>query len=106
MDRMDDRLKSLLAEYRESCPDPEPGANFMPQLWQRIEANRSVSASRLLRRWAEAWLVATVAVAVLIGVFLAPRFQEPPALQASYVDVLLAADSAGDAAILSRGESE
>ena len=106
MDRMDDRLKSLLGEYREACPDPEPGPNFMPQLWQRIEAHRGVSASRLLRRWAEAWLVATVALAVLIGVFLVPHFQEPPVIHASYVDALLAADSAGDAAILARGESE
>ena len=106
MDRMDDRLDSLLAEYRDACPDPEPGVNFMPQLWQKIEERRGAAASLLLRRWAEAWLLATVAIAIVIGVFLIPRLQEPPALQASYVDVLSAADSASDAALLSRGESE
>jgi len=105
MDRMDDRLNSLLAEYRDACPDPEPGANFMPQLWRRIEARRSATAS-LLRRWTEAWLLVTVALAIVIGVFVIPRLQDPPALQASYVDVLLAADSAGVAAVLLRGESE
>ena len=106
MDRMDDRLNSLLAEYRDACPDPEPGTNFMPQLWQRIEARRGATVSLLLRRWTEAWLLATVTLAIVIGVFLIPRLQDPPALQASYVDVLLAADSASDAAILLRGESE
>ena len=106
MDRMDDRLNSLLAEYRDACPDPEPGPNFMPQLWRRIEARRSATASLLLRRWAEVWIAATVTFAIVISVFLIPRLQDPPAYQASYVDVLLAADSASDAAVLSRGESE
>ena len=106
MDRMDDRLNSLLAKYRDSCPDPEPGANFIPQLWERIEARRGVTASLLLRRWAEAWVLATVTLAIVIGVFLIPRLQDPPADQISYVDVLLAADSASDAAVLVRGESE
>jgi anti-sigma-K factor RskA len=106
MDRMDDRLNSLLAEYRDACPDPEPSTNFLPQLWRRIEARRGATASLLLRRWAEAWLLATVTLAIVIGVFLIPRLQDPPAYQASYVDVLLAADSASDAAVLPRGESE
>jgi len=106
MDRMDDKLHSLLAEYRGACPDPEPGANFMPQLWSKIEARRGAPVALLLRRWTEAWLIATVALAILISVFLLPRFQEPPAFQASYVDVLSAADSAGDIAVLPRAEVE
>ena len=106
MDRMDDRLNSLLAKYRDACPDPEPGRNFMPQLWRRIEARRGATASLLLRRWAEVWIAATVAFAIVISLFLIPRLQEPPVYQASYVDVLLAADSASDAAVLSRGEFE
>ena len=34
-------LDQLLVNYRAACPDPEPGANFMPTMWQRIEARRS-----------------------------------------------------------------
>jgi len=105
MDRMDDKLDSLLAEYRDACPDPEAGASFMPQLWRKIETRRGVTAS-LLRRWAEAWVLATVALAILLGVFLIPRLQDPPSYQASYVDVLSAADSSTDSAVLIRGESE
>jgi len=104
-DKLDDRLNSLLAQYREACPDPEPGANFMPQLWSRIEAQRGTAVSTLLRRWTEAWVIATVLVAVIVGGFLLPQFQEPPSYEA-YVDVLSAADSAGDMALLPRGEAE
>ena len=106
MDRMNDKLNSLLAEYRDACADPEPSANFTPQLWQRIEARRGVTASLLMRRWAEAWLVATLTLAILMGAFLIPRLQNPPAYQASYVDVLSAADSANDSALLPILESE
>ena len=110
MDHMDDKLNSLLSQYRNACPDPVPGANFMPELWSRIEARRSTVISVLLRRWTEAWLIATVVLAIVVSVFLIPRFQEEPAYEASYeasyVDVLSAADSAGDIAVLPRGEVE
>jgi len=105
MNPMDDKLNSLLARYREACPDPEPSANFTPQLWSRIEARRNAALSTLLLRWTEAWVIATVLVAVIVGGFLLPQFQEPPSYEA-YVDVLSAADSAGDMALLPRGEAE
>lgn len=110
MDRMEDRLNALLAEYREACPDPEPSAQFMPQLWQRIEANRNAAASLWLRRWAEVWVVASITLAIVMGAFLIPRYQTPPAYQAAYIDVLAAADSAadtpGDVAVVPASETE
>ncbi len=115
MERMDrdrvqgsseDRLDPLWAQYREACPDPEPSAAFMPQMWQRIEARRNAISSSWFRLWAEVWLVATVTVAIVIGAVLIPRMQETPAIQLSYVDVLAAADSAADGAVLALGETE
>jgi anti-sigma-K factor RskA len=112
MDRMDqdrvgDKLDPLWTAYREACPDVEPGAHFMPQLWQRIEAQRSAVASSWFRLWAEVWLVATVTLAIVMGAILIPRFQSnPPAYLASYVDVLAAADSANDSVLLPSGETE
>src|SRR5665213_4134426 len=106
MDRMDqdrvgEKLDSLWTAYREACPDVEPGAHFMPQLWQRIETQRSVVASSWFRLWAEVWLVATVTLAIVMGAILTPRFQSnPPAYLASYVDVLAAADSANDLSLI------
>ena len=111
MDRMDqgglnENLDALFAQYREACPDREASANFMPQLWEQIEARRSAVFSSWFRMWAQVWLVATVALAIVIGGILIPRFENPPAYQASYVDVLTAADSANDAVVLPIGETE
>src|SRR5579862_8211488 len=112
MERMDrdgvnDKLDPLWAEYREACPDLEPSASFMPQMWQRIEARQHAMSSSWFRLWAEVWLVATVTLAIVMGAILIPRFQSnPPAYQANYVDVLAAADSANDSVMLPVGETE
>ncbi len=106
-DRNDDKLDALWAEYRNACPDVEPSANFIPHMWQRIEAQRGAVASSWFRLWAEIWLVATVTLAIVMGVILIPRFQSnSPAYLASYVDVLAAADSANDAVLLPSGETQ
>jgi putative copper export protein len=88
MDRMDSKLDALFAEYRSACPDPEPSADFMPAMWKRIEARRIQTVS-VFRHWAQACVVATVAITVLIGVVLIPRFQTDPAANASYVEALM-----------------
>jgi len=115
MERMDqdgirgmngDKVDALFAQYREACPDREASSIFMPHLWEQIEARRSAVSSSWFRLWAQVWLVATLAVAILIGGILIPRFENPPAYQASYVDVLTAADSANDAVGLPIGETE
>lgn len=36
----DEQLDQLFASYRAACPEIEPGPNFMPELWARIEARR------------------------------------------------------------------
>jgi hypothetical protein len=104
--RMNNKLDALFVEYREACPDREASAGFMPQLWEEIEARRSAVSSSWFRLWAQVWLVATLAVAIVIGGILIPRFENPPAYQASYVDVLTAADSANDLAVLPAVENE
>src|SRR5882724_6031388 len=105
-DRVNDKLDPLWAEYRAACPDPDPSTSFMPQLWQRIEARQYAMSSSWLRLWAQVWVVATVTLAIVMGSILIPRLQDPPAYQASYVDVLAAADSADDGLILPFGETE
>lgn len=40
-DQWNDELIPLLGQYRESLPDPEPDAHFMPNLWRAIDAKRS-----------------------------------------------------------------
>jgi hypothetical protein len=36
-------LDRLLERYSLACPEVEPGANFMPAVWQRIDARRGFS---------------------------------------------------------------
>jgi len=100
-----DQLDAVFAQYREACLDREASANFMPQLWGKIEARRGAVSSSWFRLWAEVWLVATLTLAIVIGGILIPRFENPPAYQASYVDVLTAADSVNDA-VLPPGEAK
>ncbi len=89
MDRMNDKLDALWAEYREACPDPEPSAQFMPNLWQRIEARR-VATTSVFRRLAQVCVVATAALTVIMGVVLIPQFQKALVYSSNYVDVLAA----------------
>ena len=89
MDRMEDKLDALLAEYRDACPDPEPTAQFMPNLWRRIDAQRTASAS-IFRRLAQICVMATVALTLLMAVVLIPRVQTLLDYSATYVDVLVA----------------
>lgn len=84
----DRRLQALFAAYREACPEPEPGADFMPQLWKRIEARRSFRYR--LGRMARGIITAAAAAVLLMGVFLA----RPPAHPTpSYLELLAAGQS-------------
>ena len=103
MDRMEDKLDSLWAEYRQACPDPEPSANFIPQVWQRIEAQRRATSS--LRHWAEACVMAALTLILLIAAFLIPRYQRQPVYQSTYADVLAEADSPDYTLVLTEGDT-
>jgi hypothetical protein len=106
MDRMqhqgDHKLDALFAEYRMACPDPEPTADFMPGLWKRIEARRVQTVS-VFRHWAQACVLATVALTVLIGAVLIPRLQSDPASNASYVEALMSEHSSDYIQVLAGG---
>lgn len=107
MERMDDdransKLDALWLEYRSAFPDPEPSANFMPNLWQKIEARRQETTS-VFRRLAQACVMATVA-ATLVIVVLIPRIQREPVYTATYVDVLDAAHPMDAAQLLDSGD--
>ena len=81
------RLDGLFARYRDACPDPEPGPNFMPALWQSIDSRRSFALS--FGRWARGLVTAAAALAMLTAVFIAmPSRQVSPVYLATYIDVL------------------
>lgn len=85
-------LEGLFAAYREACPDPEPGGDFMPQLWQKIEGRRAFSYS--LKRLARGVITVAAAAALAMALFLAPQHRTSP----SYLELLAAGQSGDNAA--------
>src|SRR5262249_56727775 len=84
---MEDKLSGLFAEYRSAVPTPEAGTNFMPALWQKIESRRVETASAF-RHMVQPWVMAAIALTLIIMVIL-PRLQHEPIYSAStYVEVL------------------
>lgn len=69
----DTRLDALFHAYRDACPIPETSANFMPELWARIEATRlerrqSASIfSQTVRFLVTAAITATVVFGIMLG---------------------------------------
>jgi hypothetical protein len=88
-----DGLPELFAAYREACPDPESGENFMPQLWQKIEARRAFSFR--LKRLARGIITAAALACLTMGFFLATAGHSTPP---TYLELLAAGQSHDDLA--------
>ena len=65
----DTRLSELFLAYRDACPDPEPGVNFMPQMWAKIEARENSTNwfGRIAKTLVTAALATSVVLALLIS---------------------------------------
>lgn len=100
--QLDRALDGLWAEYRNACPVHEPSASFMPALWQKIEARRTLSLD--LRRLSRRFVTAAAAICIAIScLLLLPLSTGEAYYTATYVDVLAGdseplpyADLAGD----------
>jgi hypothetical protein len=92
MDRIGDnrdKLDALWAQYRDACPDPEPGAGFTPGLWKRIESRRASNVN-VFRRLAQVCVGAALALTVVMGLVLIPKLERAPLYSMTYADVLAA----------------
>ena len=63
----EEKLDALFQAYRNACPTPEASVNFMPDLWQRIEARQGFLFS--FRRLANALVPAAVALSIALGLY-------------------------------------
>src|SRR3954454_14256500 len=61
----DHRLDELFSKYRQACADCDPGADFMPHLWARIEGKRNFSF--VFQRLAPTLFTAWVGASLLLG---------------------------------------
>jgi hypothetical protein len=81
------RLVALFEAYRDVLPDPEPSANFMPRLWQKIEARER--ASTILGRLARNVVTATLALSSILAIAVSLSYSRMATLPSeTYVEVL------------------
>ena len=79
------QLDAVFQRYREATEWPDLNPNFMPAVWQTIEARRRNSF--LMERLARTFATASVALAVLAGVFVSMAPQRPQ--EESWVETLV-----------------
>jgi hypothetical protein len=65
----DQKLDALFGAYRAACGNPDASANFMPELWARIESRQTFAFS--FRRMANAFATAAVALSLALGLYMA-----------------------------------
>ncbi len=92
MDNVESRLDELFRNYRASCPEIEPGPNFMPALWQKIEARHNFWF--VFQRLARTTVTASAALCLLLLILnlFVPVQSYLPA--PTYTDALMADHSA------------
>jgi negative regulator of sigma E activity len=79
-------LQEAFREYREAHPDPEPGVDFMPRLWDRIESKRRTL--HWMQRLTRVFVSASVVAALVLGVVLIPSVEKGPLPAGQYADVV------------------
>lgn len=81
------KLDEIFVAYRESLPDFEPGANFTPELWGRIEQRRKVTFG--FTRFARVFVTGALALCfVMTAITTSTSSSGNPVFTATYADVL------------------
>lgn len=77
---------ALLGKYRDACPDPEPGCNFLPVLWEGIERRRSFTFR--FRRMSRALVTAAAAICALVTFLWLPAPTSSLYYATTYLEIL------------------
>jgi hypothetical protein len=86
VDPWNNELEQLFGQYKGLVPDPEPGANFMPDLWRKIESRETLVLR--IRRLTQVFVAAAVAICVVFAMFLSVPAPDNLGINGTYVDVL------------------
>jgi len=87
----DQQLDALFQAYHDACGVPEAGANFMPNLWARIELRQRFTF--LFRRMANALTTAAVALSLVLGIYMAIPRSSSSDYNQTYVEALAEANA-------------
>jgi hypothetical protein len=82
----EERLNGLFLQYKAACPETDAGANFLPLMWQRIEARRNpvlqwVTMSRRA-------LAGVLALCMILGVVMATALSNSQFYHSTYIEAL------------------
>lgn len=98
----DARLDAMFQAYRAACEPREASANFMPELWDKIEKAQRATFS--FRRIARGFVTAAAALSfALAAISFLPLQPSSPVYSLSYVDALAAHNEALDAGTSNEG---
>ena len=86
MDRSANELDNLFASYKAIVPDPEPSANFMPELWRKIEARQTLVVR--IKKLTQVFVAAAAAICVAMALLAVPGAVDNPTISGNYVDEL------------------
>jgi len=86
LENFDRELDDLFAAYLQACPAPEPSPDFMPRIWQQIEARRSASSA--FGRWTRAFVTAAAAICILLGLMQTYVPSQPSFYTQTYLESL------------------
>ncbi|MEO8099491.1 MAG: hypothetical protein ABI811_17470 [Acidobacteriota bacterium] len=84
-----DKLAGLFAEYRGTFPDTDSSPEFMPKLWQRIEARRRETTS-IFRHLTQAFVAITAALLIILTTVLMPTSPDVDLYSSTYTEVVAA----------------
>ena len=82
------RLDDLFRTYRAVCPDLEVSANFVPNMWARIEAHE-ISVN-WFGRAAKVLVTSALALSAILGMMISSRNQPGAFFDATFVEALRA----------------
>lgn len=82
----DQELDALFRAYYDACAAPEASANFMPNLWARIESRQRFTFS--FRLMANALTTAAVAASLALGIYMSIPRSGSIDKNLTYVEVL------------------
>jgi hypothetical protein len=80
------QLDELFVSYREACPEPEGGVNFMPELWARIEAREA--SRNVFGRMAKALVTAALAATAILGLMVSTMSRNDNQFNGTYLEAL------------------
>ena len=82
----DQQIDALFRAYHDACEVPEASANFMPNLWARIESLQRFTFS--FRRVANALTTVAVALSLVLGIYMSISRSSPIDYNQTYVEAL------------------